>query len=170
MRNLIINIFEGLRQKKPCMGFRFGLPRAKDKNMPATVTLTNEQEVDASLKITTPGGKPAQVDGVPTWEVVSGDSTVTPAADGLSAVIRSSDDPGDTQILVKADAKIGSEIEEISDIIEVSVQGAMAKNLGVSIGTPRQKSDDGGGGTPPPPPAAGAATGRIPPGNPSTTG
>lgn len=107
--------------------------------MPVQTTITNEQKVTATLNITTDSGKPAKVDGVPTWEVIAGNSTVIAAADGLSAQLISSDDPGDTQIMVRADANIGEGVEEISDVIELSVTGASAKNLGVSLGTPEVK-------------------------------
>src|SRR5678816_1653915 len=80
------------------------------------IKLTNEQQVTVTLNPKTDGGRVAKLDGAPTWEVVSGNSTVTPGADGLSALIVSSDDPGDTQILVKADADLGEGVEEISEI------------------------------------------------------
>ena len=107
--------------------------------MPTEVTLTNEQKVTATLVPVTATGKPAKVDGPPTWTVISGSSTATAAADGLSATIVSSDDPGDTEIMVKADADLGSGVEEISDIIKVSVVGAKASSLGLTFGTPEAK-------------------------------
>lgn len=103
------------------------------------VKLTNEQKVTVTLTPKTDAGKPAKLDGKPTWSVIDGNSTVTPAEDGLSAVIVSSDDPGDTQIMVKADADIGEGVEEISDVLKVSVVGAAAKNLGITVGTPELK-------------------------------
>lgn len=133
-------------QTKPTSGkvrfaFGFGLPHPKESNptMPVQTTLTNEQKITATLNITTDSGKLAKVDGVPTWEVISGNSTVEVAADGMSATLISSDDPGDTQFLIRADANLGEGVEEISDVIELSVTGASAKNLGVSLGTPEVK-------------------------------
>jgi hypothetical protein len=76
------------------------------------ITITNEQQVNVTLTPVTQGGHPAELDGVPTWEVVSGNSTVEVASDGKSAELVSSDDPGDTQILVKADADLGSGVVE----------------------------------------------------------
>ncbi len=107
--------------------------------MPLAIKLTNEQKVTVTLTPVTDSKKPAKLDGIPSWAVVSGNSTVTPAADGMSAVIVSSDDPGDTAILVKADADLGEGVEEISDTIDVTVAGASAKNLGLSVGTPEPK-------------------------------
>ncbi len=104
------------------------------------IKLTNEQKVTVTLTPKTDAGKPAKLDGKPSWSIVDGLSTVVPSEDGMSAVITSADDPGDTQILVKADADIGEGIEEISDVLKVSVVGAAAKNLGITVGTPELKT------------------------------
>lgn len=117
-----------------------GLPQPKNERPHMIeITLTNEQKVKVSLKPVTQSGKPATVDGAPQWEVVSGDSTVVPASDGLSADLLSSDTPGDTQFLIKADADLGSGVQEVSEIVTLHVQGANAANLGVVVGTPELK-------------------------------
>lgn len=105
------------------------------------ISITNEQQVRAALAPATAGGKPAKLDPnkTPTWEVVSGESTIIPSADGLSCDMVSSDNPGDTQILVKADADVGDGVEEISDIIKLTVLGARAANLGLMLGPPSNK-------------------------------
>ena len=107
--------------------------------MPLEIKITNEQQIPVTLTPKTDTGKPAKLDGKPTWEIVTGNSTITVAEDGLSAVLLSSDDPGDTEILVKADADIGEGVEEISDIIKLTVAGATAKNLGLTAGAPEAK-------------------------------
>ena len=117
--------------------YSVGLVTKKDINkMPFAVKITNEQKVNVTLSPKTDSGKPASVDGAPTWSVVSGDSTVVAAADGLSADLVSSDTPGDTTFLISADADIGEGVEELQDTITLTVAGANAKNLGVVIGTP----------------------------------
>lgn len=105
------------------------------------VKLTNEQKVVATLNPKTDAGRSVTVDpnNPPKWSVVDGDSTVTPTADGLSADIISSDTPGVTNILVEADADLGEGVVTISDTIQVTVDGALAANLGVGIGTPTLK-------------------------------
>lgn len=103
------------------------------------ITITDEQKVNVTLNPVTGTGKPAKVDGVPTWEVVTGNSQVTAAEDGLSASLVSADDPGDTDFLVKADADLGEGVTEISDIIRLHVTNAMAENLGLAAGTPEPK-------------------------------
>ena len=103
------------------------------------ITITNEQQVNVVLHPVTATGRPATVDGAPTWTVQSGDSTVTAAGDGLSADLISSDTPGDTEILVQADADLGEGVIPISDIIRLTVSHANAANLGLVAGDPTPK-------------------------------
>lgn len=141
LHDIIINICGCARPSRKT-GFKigFGLPTTKTKEpMPAEVSITNEQKITATLTPVTDTGKPAKLDGVPTWEVVSGNSTIEVAEDGRSATLISSDDPGDTQFLVKADANLGEGVEEISDVILLHVVGATAKNLGLTLGAPVPK-------------------------------
>ena len=143
--NVVINVINRNRHRKrkhraASLGVRFGLVQPKERNtMPAAIELTNEQKVKATLNIVTDTGKPAKVDGAPAWVVVSGNSQVVVAEDGLSADLISSDDPGDTIIMVKADANLGEGVEELSDTITLTVVGATAKNLGITLGTPEAK-------------------------------
>jgi hypothetical protein len=103
------------------------------------ISITNEQKVKVTLAPVTSTGKPALLDGKPTWTVVSGSSTIEVSADGLSAFLISSDTPGDTIYLPEADADLGAGIETISDTIKLSVAGARAANLGLTVGTPEAK-------------------------------
>lgn len=144
LKQLIINIFNSDcgHGRRRAVGFhlKFGLPTNKEKRMPTTVSLTNEQQVKVTLTPVTDTGKPAKLDGAPSWAVISGNSQVVVSDDGLSADLISSDDPGDTEILIKADADIGEGVEEISDTIKLTVVGATAKNLGISVGSPTPKA------------------------------
>lgn len=123
------------------LNFSFGLAHSKKESNPVMIeiTLTNEQQVVATLKPVTATGKPAKVDGAPKWTVVSGDGTVVPADDGLSATLVTPDLPGDTTYLVDADADLGSGVEDLQDTITVHTTGANAKNLGIALGTPVAK-------------------------------
>jgi len=116
----------------------------KEKNM--IVKITNEQQVRVTLNPKTDAGRPAKIDpnSKPTWEKIDGEADVQAAEDGLSVLLVSADNPGTTQILVKADADIGEGVEEISEVIELQVAGASAKNLGLSVGTPELKPVVGG--------------------------
>ena len=114
-------------------------PKPKTKDCMLTVNLTTEEQVNVKLTPVTPRGKPAKVDGVPEWQVISGNATLTPAADGLSCVIVSGDDPGTTEVAVKADADLGEGVEEISDFIEAVVGGVKAISLGLIADAPTPK-------------------------------
>lgn len=109
--------------------------------MPVAVSITNEQKIKATLSPKTLGGKPTTVDpnNPPKWSVISGESTVVPAPDGLSADLVSSDTPGDTVFLVEADADLGDGVETISDTISLTVIGARAANLGLTLGEAENK-------------------------------
>lgn len=123
-------------------GFKIGLPRTKKENrMPLEITITNEQEIDVTVSPKTDTGKPAAIDGKPSWTVVSGNSQVIQSEDGKTGTLRSSDEIGDTQIIVKIDADLGDGVEEVSDIINLKVASATAKNLGLAAGTARAKPD-----------------------------
>lgn len=114
-------------------------PKIQPGNIPMKITITNEQKVKVTLTPVTGGGHPAPLDGPPTFEVVDGDSTVQVASDGLSAELISADDPGTTNILVKADADLGEGVVPISDVIQLVVLGAAATNLGLTVGEPELK-------------------------------
>lgn len=115
------------------------MPVPKRKPMPLDLTVTNEQKIQVTLNPVTATGRPAPLDGAPEWTVISGNSTLDVASDGKSAFLVSSDDPGDTQFLVKADANLGAGVEEISDTIRLSVEGARAASLGLVAGSPIPK-------------------------------
>lgn len=108
--------------------------------MPVEITLTNEQKVRATLTPKTASGNPAPIDGKPDISVISGEATINNISeDGMSFDIVSPDLPGDSQVLIEADADLGDGIETISDVIKVAVVGARAANLGLSLGTPEPK-------------------------------
>jgi len=103
------------------------------------VKLTNEQQVRVTLSPKTDTGKPAKLDGSPSWTVTEGNSQVVVDDDGLGALLVSSDEPGDTLVTIKADADLGEGIEELVDVLKLTVVGATAKNLGITVGTPEAK-------------------------------
>ncbi len=147
VRNIFITIVDTSHKKKhhkhraAHLGIAFGLVLTKESPppMPAEISITTEQKVSATLTPVTDTGKPAKLDGSPAWTVVSGNSQVIVADDGLSATMISSDEPGDTVVMIKADADLGEGIEELADTVTLHVVGATAKNLGLAFGTPEPK-------------------------------
>ena len=128
------------KPKKVNFEFKVGLVKSKLRRQTMLeLSISNEQKILVTVGPTTDTGKPAKIDGVPTWTVQSGESVVSVAEDGMSAYLISSDTPGDSVFLVEADADLGEGIETISDIITLHVTGAGAKNLGLVAGTPEAK-------------------------------
>lgn len=103
------------------------------------IAINNEQKIKVALSPTTPGGKPAILDGKPEWQIVNGTGTMQVADDGLSAYLISSDIPGDTVYSVSADADLGDGIQLIADSIVLKVAGARAASLGLTVGTAESK-------------------------------
>lgn len=135
-----VNVFFGCRRKEVRLHFAVGLPTDKNERQGyMEIKITNEQKVTVTLTPKTDTGKPASLDGVPTWQILSGNSSIEVADDGMSATLISGDDPGDTEVIVKADADLGEGVEELSDVLKLSVVGATAKNLGLTVGTPEPK-------------------------------
>ena len=83
-------------------------------------------------------GKPAQLDGEVAFEVQSGDVTIE-RIDANNAFIVSGDLPGDSVVIVSADVNLGEGREIITDIVKITVEGARAASLGLTIGTPVAK-------------------------------
>jgi hypothetical protein len=108
--------------------------------MPLSLTITNEQKIKITVNPTTQSGKVATLDGPIRVTVVSGDSTSV-AVDGEanSAFLVSSDTPGDTTFLVEGDADLGEGVTLIQDTAALTVQGALASNLGLVAGTAEPK-------------------------------
>ncbi len=107
--------------------------------MPLTVKLTTDQQVTVRITPVTPRGQPAKLDGVPTWSVAVGGATLNVAKNGLSAAIVSPDVPGESQVLISADADLGAGVETISDTVDVNVVGQNATALGLVAETPVTK-------------------------------
>lgn len=125
------------------IAFKYSLGPVLLKSKPSStmdITLTNEQQVHATLTPVTPKGKPAQLDGKPVWSVSSGDCTVQNVSDdGLQADLVSGDSPGDSEILIEADADLGAGVVTVSDVVKVTVVGAMATSLGLKLDQPVDK-------------------------------
>ncbi len=94
--------------------------------------ITNEQKIEVALTPVTATGKPAELDGPAKFTVLSGEATVETLEGGRSAFLVSGDNPGDSEILVEADADLGEGVETISDIIKLTVLGAKAASLGLT--------------------------------------
>lgn len=104
-----------------------------------TIVLKESQKVLVTLRPTTDEGKPAVVDGAPSWVVKSGDVTMSVAADGLSATLFAGTVHGDSVIVITADSDLGTGVVTLTESITVTVDGDRAHNLGIFVGVPTTK-------------------------------
>lgn len=85
--------------------------------------------------------RPAKVDGAPVW--ATSDATVisvTPAADGMSAVIDTVA-PGTARVTVSADADLGSGVSPITKVSDdiIVTSGSIASVMTLDLGAPAAK-------------------------------
>lgn len=101
----------------------------KDTDVPGTV--------DVSIAFVDAKGKPAKVDGVPTWTAsdTSIIDSVTPAADGLSATLHVTDNVGVSQLTVNADVDLGSGTNNVDFVDTVSVIAGDAVSANFNFGS-----------------------------------
>lgn len=104
-----------------------------------SITIDDTQKVKVTLNPVDSKGNPAKLDGAPIWTSDGGGSAVTPAEDGLSADLISSDLPSTTVFTVTADADLGAGVVNIADQVTLIVINAMASSLGLTAGTPEPK-------------------------------
>lgn len=104
---------------------------------------TDQNFPSVTLVITNSKGQPAPVDGIPVW--ASSDSTVlavTPAADGMSAVVDTVA-PGTARVTVTADADLGPGVTTLTgvsdDVVVTLGPSSQASIMTLNLGTPTAK-------------------------------
>jgi hypothetical protein len=81
-------------------------------------------------------GRPAPVDGPPTWLADNTDVVaLTPSADGMSCDVVAVGIPGTAKVQVSADADLGSGTELLVGTLDVEVTAAPAKTITLTPGT-----------------------------------
>ncbi len=103
-------------------------------------SMTGSQQVDCKVEFKDKKGNPAKVDGVPAWSVDNSDIlSVTPAADGLSAVVAAMGPLGTANVQVNADADLGAGIVEIIGLLECTITAGQATVVNITPGTPSEQ-------------------------------
>ena len=103
-----------------------------------SLSCSNEEKIKVSVVPVTSAGNPAALDGPINVTVQSGDGTVEIVSD-VSFFVVSGSTLGDSVFLVEADADLGDGVVTISDLITLSVEGALAVNLGLVAEAPVPK-------------------------------
>ncbi len=105
-----------------------------------TMQMTNSQQVLVSIQPVDKKNQPAAVDGIPVW--ASSDetiATVTPDANGLSAVVKAVGPLGDCKISVTGDADLGPGVSAIFGTLDVSIVQGQAVGFNLTVGTPTEQ-------------------------------
>lgn len=104
--------------------------------------LRDDQQVLLTIQPVDAKGKPAVVDGAPTW--ASSDETVVtlvPSADGMSAMA-SGVSPGTGRVVVTADADLGSGVTPLSGSLDFSITAGNAVSITITPGTPANQGSN----------------------------
>ncbi len=100
-------------------------------------TMTNSQQLTATIQPVDKKGQPAPVDGIPVW--ASSDETiitVTPADDGLSAVVAAVGPLGAAKVSVTADADLGAGTAAIFGTLDVTITQGQAVGFKITTSDP----------------------------------
>lgn len=108
--------------------------KRRETTMPLEVETTVEEQILITVNPTTSGGRPAEIDGPIRVSVISGDGTFEVQPDGKSYQSITPDTPGDTTLLIEADADLGAGVVLIQDTTIHHARGALAANLGQTAG------------------------------------
>ena len=98
--------------------------------------MRDDQKVLLTIAPVDAKGKPALVDGAPTW--ASSDETVVTlevASDGMSAVA-SGVTPGTARVVVTADADLGSGVTPLSGSVDVTITAGAAVSITITAAPP----------------------------------
>lgn len=107
----------------------------------AKLVLTDIQEATLSVAFVDAAGNPAVVDGAPAWAVSDAALlSITPAADGMSAVVSANGPLGTGQVSVSADADMGAGVTTIAGTLDIEVLASAAVSIAISAGTPTDKA------------------------------
>lgn len=104
------------------------------------LTLTDTQQVTLFINPTDKKNHPSELDGPPVW--TSSDptvATVEAAPDGLSALVKATDNLGPVQVNVVADVVMGEEVKPLVGVLDVTVVAGETVSLGITAGTPEEQ-------------------------------
>lgn len=125
----------------PAVGFHFTIELdGQFTDNPKEIIMTNSQQATATITPVDKKGQPASVDGVPVW--ASSDETiitVTPAADGMSAVVAAVGPLGTAKVSVSGDADLGPGVTPIFGTLDVTITQGQAVGFNIVLGTPTEQ-------------------------------
>lgn len=103
--------------------------------------LTITQETKVATKIVDARGNPAQVDGIPTWQIDNPNVVaLTPSSDGLSCLVAAVGPIGTAIVSMTADADLGSGTETLIGILAVEIVAGPARVIQLIPGPATEQS------------------------------
>jgi hypothetical protein len=90
-----------------------------------------KEQASIELEYLDADGNVAPIDGIPSWTIVSGDVSIVPSEDGLSAKIKSNGVPTTFEVLAKGDADLDADEERF---LEATILGVVEAVEAVSVG------------------------------------
>ena len=100
------------------------------------LTLSTIEKVSLSIQPVDAKGHPAPVDGIPTWTVVNeAVASIAVSPDGMTAILTATA-PGQTQVGVHADARLGPDVLTIDGLLDLTVLPAEAATIQITAGLP----------------------------------
>lgn len=122
-----------LKRRAAHFGWSVRIEPKKGSHMPLEITSTTEEQARIGVTPLSAAGKPAKIQpGSLAVTVQSGPGTALVVNDGEILSV-SGTDPGDTVLVVSADADLGDGVVEVADIVTHKVSGALAANLGLGL-------------------------------------
>ncbi len=138
--HVVVNVYNDKKKKKKrkAVGFAYTITDEKGDEVMTPVTLHVDKAVTVTIGSPIDAkGRPAKIDGNPSFETVDGGPvSLTPAADGMSCKIAGVNPTADgqvVQVIIKGDADLGAGVEEITELIEVTVLPAKAVGFTVTV-------------------------------------
>lgn len=102
--------------------------------------LTDSQQVTLSVAFTDKRGQPAPIDGLPSWGVDNSDVlAITPAADGMSALVAAVGPLGSGMVSVTADSAPGDPVVTFAGTLQIDVTAGPATVANITPGTPEEQ-------------------------------
>ena len=137
----VTNIFIGGKGERT-FRFNYAIGKPMRKHLGGNMldlTITNEQKVKVTVNPVTEAGSPVTLDGPITVAVSSGDGTFEVQPDNVSVYLISGDQPGDTVFTISGDADLGEGVVNVTDLVNLHVDGAQAAALGMVASEPELK-------------------------------
>lgn len=102
--------------------------------------LTATQQAPITVDFKDKKGNVAQPDGVPEWFTDNTDVlSLTSAADGLSCVAAAVGPLGTATVTMRADAKMGTEVQEVIGTLQIDVGPGDATVVNLNLGAPTEQ-------------------------------